>query len=119
MLTTSTRDETGLVVLEVPDDAIVDRGDRLILANPQLVRYGDRHVRLTPTQHAILRFVSSNGPSDFEAVIDAVWIGKTVSDSCVRSVCSRASILFVEAGIPYSLTTRGGCVALERLDGNP
>lgn len=117
-ISASTRDNNGMVELEFPDDAVAPRDDRPILADPQLVRYGDRQVKLTPTEHAIVRFVLEHGPSEVEAVIDAVWWRKEITDKCVRSHASRVTCQFFDAGIPFELTTRGGFVSIQRTDGD-
>jgi hypothetical protein len=84
----------------------------LVLANPNIVRYDDRHARLTATQHAILRYVLSRGPAPFGDLQDSVWLGRQVSDATIRRECSRASTRLLEADIPYELSAAGGCVSL-------
>ncbi len=116
MLVASIRDDSGMIQLEIPDGAVENHSPRLILANPQLVRYGKVQIRLTGTEHAVVRYVLSNGTSEFGDVIEGVWLGKPISDKTVTHVCSNISRQFLDAGIPYEVSSRGGFVCLESLD---
>lgn len=110
------RDETGMVCLEIPDACIAREAPRLIIANPNIVRYGNRHAVLTPTQHAVIHFVLLHGLSASQQdVIDAVWMGKDISQSEIRKVCSKISVRLLNAGIPFSVSAAVGHVTINPL----
>ena len=97
-------------------------GSQLVLAHPQIVRYGDRHARLTATPYALLRFLLSRGTSvEFDDAREAVWLGRPVSDKRIMNACSEASSALMEAGIPYEVTCEASMVSLREIQvpGNP
>lgn len=50
-----------------------------------------------------------------EHVIQGVWLGKQIVDNTVVNVCLNISRKFLDAGIPYEVSSRGGFVCLESL----
>lgn len=94
---------------------------RLSFAHPQIVRYDDRHVRLSATPYALVRFAHSRGGSvDLDDAKAFVWM-KDISDKRVRNVCSEATIAFADAGIPIEVTAQGSMVTVREIQnpGNP
>lgn len=114
ILTGLIRDETGMVWVDIPDACIQREAPRLVLANPNIVRYGDRHAKLTSTQHAILRFVLSQGASEHEDVIHAVWGRAGTTSGNLATQCSLASKRLLDAGIPASLSAADGHVTFNQ-----
>jgi len=86
----------------------------LTVANPLLVRYEDCQVKLTPTEHALVRFAHSRGPSDFDDVRDAVWM-KNVSDKRIANICGEITDKFLAAGIPYEVSGEGSLVSIKKI----
>ncbi len=109
------RDESGMLVIDVPDSCVQRDEPRIVIANPNIIRFDDRHTQLTSLQHALIRFLVSVGfTAEFEDVKAAVWLDPQVEDGTVRSECSRISKQFRKAGIPWKLSTRGGKTSLLR-----
>lgn len=110
----ASQDAAGMVELEIPDECVDRDCPRLILAHPQIVRYDDRHARLTPTQYAIVRFaLREGGSAEFGDIRQAVWLGKPVADKAIQNECSRISGRLAAAGIPCTVTTTGSRVTLD------
>lgn len=116
MLARLVRDETGMVCLEIPEACIQRESPRLVLAAPNLVRYGDRQAALTPTQHALVRCVLAAGGSvSHQDAIDSVWLGTEISESRLRKVCSEVSERFLNAGVAAALSAASGHVTINLL----
>jgi hypothetical protein len=97
------------------------RDERLVLAHPQIVRYDDRHARLTTTQYAVVRLLLAHGSRDFDQIRDSVWLGKPVSDKRIANVCCEITANFCDNDVPYEVTAEGGRVSLRAIcfPGNP
>jgi hypothetical protein len=86
----------------------------LVLANPLIVRYYDRHAKLTPTEHALVRYVHSRGPADFDEVRQVVWM-KNVSDKRIANVCSEITGKFSDVGMPFEVSAEGSVVSIRKI----
>lgn len=114
MLAGMLRDETGTVWLDIPDACIQRDSPRLVLSHPQIVRYDDRHTRLTSIQYALVRFIDSHGPADFDEVKESVWL-KNVSDKRVANTCSEISATLSDAGIPVEVSSEGSMISIREI----
>jgi hypothetical protein len=111
----SSRDESGMIRLDIPDRCVAEDDElRLILANPQIVRYGDKHVRLTATPYALIRYVlSAGGSAEIDDVKRAVWLGAKRSDGRVRGLVHQINAAFTAAGLPCPASSTGSRITIQ------
>ena len=76
------------------------------------VHVGEKSVRLSPKQFAVLRHVHEHGPTDFEDIQDAIWRREGVSDGAIRAVCAKVNAKLLEGGFDVELSTHRSRVSI-------
>lgn len=78
------------MLLEIPDDRILQEGSPLDLSEPGTVRCGEQSAELTKTQFSLLRYLTKRGKATYGELRKFVF-DKSISD---QAICLAGTALF-------------------------
>jgi DNA-binding response OmpR family regulator len=112
------RRRDGLLLFDIPARHLLEgsksRPHLTFADDSRTAQWEGRSARLSEKEFDLLRHVYKHGRVSFEDAQDAVW-RQSISDSGLRSTCSRISTRLLNANIPFAILTRNGGILLEEV----
>jgi DNA-binding response OmpR family regulator len=112
------RRDDGMLLFDIPATRLLENNERrprlAFTRDSRTVHWAKRSARLSQREFDLLYHVHEHGRVSFEDAQDAVW-HRPVSDSGLRTTCSRISVRLLDAEIPFAILTRNGGILLEEV----